>query len=59
MVNPPGNPKARFQVAPAGSADEWLSSAETVADSRWPDYAARSLSTSPRSSAIAAATWCW
>jgi polyhydroxyalkanoate synthase subunit PhaC len=41
MVNPPGNPKARFQVAPArGSADEWLSSAETIADSWWPDYSA-------------------
>jgi polyhydroxyalkanoate synthase subunit PhaC len=41
MVNPPGNPKARFQVAPArGSAGEWLSSAETIADSWWPDYSA-------------------
>jgi polyhydroxyalkanoate synthase subunit PhaC len=39
MVNPPGNPKARFQVAPlGGDADEWLSGAETVAGSWWPDY---------------------
>jgi polyhydroxyalkanoate synthase len=41
MVNPPGNPRARFQVAPArGGADEWLSGAEAVADSWWPDYSA-------------------
>jgi len=39
MVNPPGNPKARFQVAPLrGDAEEWLSHAETVAGSWWPDY---------------------
>ncbi|HEX8008985.1 MAG TPA: alpha/beta fold hydrolase [Trebonia sp.] len=41
MVNPPGNPKARFQVATVrGPAGEWLPSAETVADSWWPDYSA-------------------
>jgi polyhydroxyalkanoate synthase len=41
MVNPPGNPKARFQVAPArGTAEDWLSVAETVTDSWWPNYSA-------------------
>jgi polyhydroxyalkanoate synthase len=51
MVNPPGNPKARFQVAPGavpgGGAGrpanppdpkDWLRVAETVPGSWWPDY---------------------
>ena len=43
MVNPPGNPKARFQAAVdpldglIGPAD-WLATARTVAGSWWPDY---------------------
>ncbi len=47
MVNPPGNPKASFRVAPDGaaaptppSAEGWLSAATTVAGSWWPDHAA-------------------
>jgi polyhydroxyalkanoate synthase subunit PhaC len=52
MVNPPGNPKARFQVAPTGVPGEdparpanppdpqdWLRAAQTVPGSWWPDYA--------------------
>jgi polyhydroxyalkanoate synthase subunit PhaC len=46
MVNPPGNPKASFRVAPADaavptppSADGWLSVATTVRGSWWPDHA--------------------
>jgi polyhydroxyalkanoate synthase subunit PhaC len=40
MVNPPGNPKARFQAGPGNPADpgEWLAGAETVQGSWWPDY---------------------
>ncbi len=43
MINPPGNPRARFQVAdePVSklpSADDWLGAAHTVAGSWWPDY---------------------
>jgi len=45
MINPPDNPKARFQVAPAGADPanppdprEWLQAAETVKGSWWPDY---------------------
>jgi polyhydroxyalkanoate synthase len=42
MVNPPGNPKATFQVAAGSPADprEWLASAETVGGSWWPHYSA-------------------
>ena len=49
MVNPPGNPKARFQAAPepaAGGRYEnpadpraWLAAAQTTAGSWWTDYA--------------------
>jgi len=40
MVNPPGNPKASFRTAPSNPADPagFLSAAETVAGSWWPDY---------------------
>ncbi|GAA2557077.1 PHA/PHB synthase family protein [Pseudonocardia hydrocarbonoxydans] len=45
MVNPPGNPKASFRVAPPASrtptpinADAWLAVAETVTGSWWPDH---------------------
>ena len=43
MVNPPGNLKARFQVAnePLSALpdpDDWLRAAHTVAGSWWPDY---------------------
>jgi len=41
MVNPPGNDKARFQVAKECPNDpqEWLRHAETCHGSWWPDYA--------------------
>ncbi|HTZ27205.1 MAG TPA: alpha/beta fold hydrolase [Streptosporangiaceae bacterium] len=41
MVNPPGNEKARFQVAKESPEDpqEWLKLAETCHGSWWPDYA--------------------
>jgi poly[(R)-3-hydroxyalkanoate] polymerase subunit PhaC len=51
MVNPPDNPKARFQAAPGQPSGEdaarpanppdpqdWLRAAQTVAGSWWPDY---------------------
>jgi polyhydroxyalkanoate synthase len=40
LVNPPSNPKSTFQVAGSTPADpkEWLTSAETVKGSWWPDY---------------------
>ncbi|HLX47019.1 MAG TPA: alpha/beta fold hydrolase, partial [Streptosporangiaceae bacterium] len=42
MVNPPGNDKARYQVAKDCPEDpqEWLRHAETCHGSWWPDYAA-------------------
>jgi polyhydroxyalkanoate synthase len=42
IVNPPGNPKASFQVNPDNGPDPdaWLRAAETRADSWWPDYVA-------------------
>jgi polyhydroxyalkanoate synthase len=46
MINPPDNPKARFQVAPAGQTAnppdprDWLQAAETVPGSWWPHYSA-------------------
>jgi polyhydroxyalkanoate synthase subunit PhaC len=47
MINPPDNPKARFQVAPAGQQPanppdprDWLRAAETVPGSWWPHYSA-------------------
>src|SRR5580692_2996727 len=41
MVNPPGNDKARYQVAKDCPEDpqEWLRRAETAHGSWWPDYA--------------------
>ena len=41
MVNPPGNPKARYQMAEECPEDpqEWLHKAETCHGSWWPDYA--------------------
>jgi polyhydroxyalkanoate synthase len=41
MVNPPGNEKARYQVAKESPEDpqEWLRLAETCPGSWWPDYA--------------------
>ncbi|HEX4258245.1 MAG TPA: alpha/beta fold hydrolase [Streptosporangiaceae bacterium] len=41
MVNPPGNPKARYQQADQcpGDPQEWLGQAETGHGSWWPDYA--------------------
>jgi polyhydroxyalkanoate synthase len=40
MVNPPANPKARFQVSASNPPDprDWLKSATTVPGSWWPDY---------------------
>ena len=40
MVNPPGNEKARYQVAKKCPEDpqEWLRKAETAHGSWWPDY---------------------
>ncbi|HJX43923.1 MAG TPA: alpha/beta fold hydrolase, partial [Geodermatophilus sp.] len=42
LVNPPGNPKATFQVAPQTPADpeQWLASAHKEKGSWWPDFAA-------------------
>ncbi|SFK36802.1 PHA/PHB synthase family protein [Geodermatophilus ruber] len=42
LVNPPGNPKASFQLAERTPADpqEWLDAAEKVPGSWWPDYVA-------------------
>lgn len=42
MVNPPGNPKATFQVNTGNppDPDEWLLTADTVQGSWWPDYIA-------------------
>lgn len=42
MVNPPSNPKASFRVSAEMRAtpEEWLSAAEKVTGSWWPDYAA-------------------
>jgi polyhydroxyalkanoate synthase len=42
MVNPPGNDKARYQVAKDGPEDPagWLRDAETRHGSWWPDHAA-------------------
>jgi polyhydroxyalkanoate synthase subunit PhaC len=41
MVNPPGNEKARYQVAKESPEDpqEWLRHAESCHGSWWPDYA--------------------
>jgi polyhydroxyalkanoate synthase subunit PhaC len=40
LVNPPGNPKATYQVNPENPADpqEWLRGAATEKDSWWPDF---------------------
>ena len=40
LVNPPGNPKSTFQVADSTPADpgSWMTSAETVQGSWWPDF---------------------
>jgi polyhydroxyalkanoate synthase subunit PhaC len=51
MVNPPDNPKAKFQAVPSPGAGNpgdgspadpqaWLAAAQTVPSSWWPDYAA-------------------
>jgi len=42
MVNPPGNPKATYQVNASNpaDADEWLRTATTEKGSWWPDYVA-------------------
>ncbi|WP_029433628.1 alpha/beta hydrolase [Blastococcus sp. URHD0036] len=42
LVNPPGNPKATFSVAPETPADpeQWLAASEKVKGSWWPDFAA-------------------
>ncbi len=41
LVNPPTNPKARFQTADdnGGDASDWLKTARSEAGSWWPDYA--------------------
>jgi polyhydroxyalkanoate synthase len=39
MVNPPGNPKARFRAAPAsGSAADWIAATPEAPGSWWTDY---------------------
>jgi class II poly(R)-hydroxyalkanoic acid synthase len=40
MVNPPGNPKARFQTSESNPEDpeQWLENAQTVQGSWWEDY---------------------
>jgi polyhydroxyalkanoate synthase subunit PhaC len=43
LVNPPGNPKARYRTAPAGanppSAHDWAEAAEQRTGSWWQDWA--------------------
>ena len=41
LINPPGNPKAKFFVNPANpaSSDDWLAGAKPVADSWWGHWA--------------------
>jgi len=41
LVNPPGNPRASYQVNKNNSANpaEWLAGAQTHPDSWWPDFA--------------------
>jgi polyhydroxyalkanoate synthase len=40
LVNPPGNPKASYQVNDDNLADpaQWLQTADSVAGSWWPDF---------------------
>lgn len=40
QINPPANPKARYQLAPANPPDhrDWLAPAETLPGSWWPNY---------------------
>ncbi|MFI6866885.1 PHA/PHB synthase family protein [Nocardia sp. NPDC050406] len=42
LVNPPGNPKSKYQVNPENPTDteEWLAGAETYGGSWWPDWLA-------------------
>ncbi|MEI2728280.1 MAG: alpha/beta fold hydrolase [Candidatus Nanopelagicales bacterium] len=42
IINPPGNPKAKFRVADDNpkTAEEWLKSATAVQGSWWPDFSA-------------------
>ncbi len=42
MVNPPGNPRASYRMAPPSTEHpaEWLEAAEQQQDSWWPDFAA-------------------
>ena len=39
LVNPPGNPKARYQIntSTPASAEDWLKTAETEQGTWWPD----------------------
>lgn len=44
LVNPPGNPKSRYQTTADGQDNppdpqEWLNTAKTEHESWWPDYA--------------------
>ena len=41
QINPPANPKASYRLAPANPPDyhDWLTHAETVQGSWWPNYA--------------------
>jgi poly(3-hydroxyalkanoate) synthetase len=62
LVNPPGNPRARFQVAGVDEPDPefWAESAEQQSDSWWPDFVSwlgESATEARRLFLMGSATW--